>query len=143
MPQSTRPEPIPRLSGITAYEPPRSGCPTDLPLDVNEGRIPDPDLFSVLAEYGVDCLRRYPDRRSLETALAARLEIPPASVLVTAGADDALDRLCRVYLNHDRSLVVGVPTFEMIPRYARLTGADCSKFPGQAAFIPWPKCWNR
>ncbi|MFH1844963.1 MAG: aminotransferase class I/II-fold pyridoxal phosphate-dependent enzyme, partial [bacterium] len=127
----SRPDPVPRLGGITAYDPPRASCPTDLQLDVNEGRIPASDLLSLLTGHGADCLRRYPDRRSLEAALAARLEMPPSSVLVTAGADDALDRICRAYLDSDRSLVVGVPTFEMIPRYARLTGA-------RVLDVPWP-----
>ncbi len=35
-----------------------------------------------------------------------------------AGGDDALDRLCRAWLAPGRSIVLPVPTFEMIPRYA-------------------------
>jgi histidinol-phosphate aminotransferase len=103
----------------------------DLRLDGNEGRIPPVDLLDRLAAHGPEIVRRYPDRAELEATLAARVGLSPEAVLVTAGADDALDRLCRAYLEPGRNLVVATPTFEMIPRYARLAGA-------KVRTTPWP-----
>jgi histidinol-phosphate aminotransferase len=44
-------------------------------------------------------------------------------VVVTAGGDDALDRVCRAFLAPGRRAVTTSPTFEMIPRAARAVGA--------------------
>jgi len=53
----------------------------------------------------------------------------PAEVVVTAGADDALARILRAVLAPGRNMVLPVPTFEMIDRYARLTGGDIVPVP--------------
>jgi len=126
-----KPQPVSVLRDVTAYNPGRSACPVDLRLDGNEGRAPSSTLIDALAAAGPEALRRYPDRGPLEARLAAGLDLPPEAVLVTAGADDALDRLCRAYLAPARNLVVAVPTFTMIPRYARLAGAEIRE-------VPWP-----
>lgn len=118
------PLPVTGLRSVTPYQPGRTACPTDLRLDGNEGRTPPERLLDRLVDAGTEVLRRYPERRTLEERLADRLRLDPAGVLVTAGADDSLDRICRAYLDTARNLVVAVPTFEMIPRYARLTGAS-------------------
>jgi histidinol-phosphate aminotransferase len=124
MMKRTTPRPVARLAGETGYDPVRSACPTDLKLDGNEGPEPSPDCLERLVAAGTETLRRYPDSRGLEALLAARLGVEAPRVLVTAGADEALDRICRAYLDGSRTLVTAVPTFEMIPRYARLAGAD-------------------
>ncbi|MDX2473508.1 MAG: aminotransferase class I/II-fold pyridoxal phosphate-dependent enzyme [Candidatus Krumholzibacteria bacterium] len=118
------PVPVPGLSTLDAYDPGGTTCPTDLRLSGNEGRAPSRELLLKLTEAGVEGLRRYPDRRPLEVRLADLNGLKPENVLVTAGADDALDRICRTYLDSARNLVVATPTFEMIPRYARLAGAE-------------------
>jgi histidinol-phosphate aminotransferase len=118
-------------------------CPTDLRLDGNEGRTPSPRLQDVLAKVDPEVLRRYPDRGPLESQLAETLNISADSVLVTAGADDALDRICRSYLDSSRQLVTAVPTFEMIPRYARLAGASVRTVPWPGAAFPLDAILNR
>jgi HAD superfamily hydrolase (TIGR01548 family) len=115
---------VSRLTGETAYSPVRSGCPTDLRLDGNEGRTPPQVCLDGLVAAGTEALRLYPDSGSLTSRLAEKWGLEPRSVLVTAGADEALDRICRAYLDDSRTLVVATPTFEMIPRYARLAGAE-------------------
>ena len=103
----------------------------DLHLDGNEGLAPDARLLDELAPLGREVMGRYPDSSALEERLAAGLGIEPGRVLVTGGADDALDRVCRAFCCADRELVQTVPTFEMIARYARLTGAAVIE-------VPWP-----
>jgi len=72
----------------------------------------------------MDGLETYPDTGELETELAARWRIGPGQVIVTAGADDALDRSCRAYLAPGRVAVLTDPTFAMLPRYAAMQGAE-------------------
>lgn len=132
----TTPRPISRLAGESAYSPVRSACPTDLRLDGNEGRTPPEAYLNRLVAAGTESLRRYPDSSQLESRLAEILGRDPASVLVTAGADEALDRICRAYLDDTRTLIVASPTFEMIPRYARLAGAEVRETAWPAGAFP-------
>ena len=112
---------------LVAYR--RQPAPTGaLRLDANEGPLPElpPDTWPVAA----DVLRRYPDAAPLEADLARRFAGDAARVLVTAGGDDGIDRLCRRCLGAGRELVVTEPTFEMFARHARLAG-------GSLRSVPW------
>ncbi len=81
-------------------------------------------------------LRRYPDASKLEQKLADRLGCAPECVLVTAGADEAIDRVCRAWLGPDREMLLPVPSFEMIPRYAALAGATVRTVPWSEGALP-------
>lgn len=115
------------------YLVPRPRGPVDLKLDGNEGAAPPASLLGVLAASaeGVELLRRYPHAGGLERSLAVRHGVAPERVVVTAGADDALDRCCRALLGPGRELVMPVPSFEMLGRYARLTSAAVCE-------VAWP-----
>lgn len=125
----TSPFLTPRLASWTAYKVPRHPAPIDLFLDGNEGLSPPPELLRWLAEAPVDVVRRYPSAQHLEARLAALHGVDPARVMVAAGGDDAIDRLCRAVLCEGRTLVLPTPTFEMIARYARLAGAEVLEVP--------------
>jgi histidinol-phosphate aminotransferase len=113
-----------------------------LKLDSNEGPQPPPALLAALATLDPDVLRRYPDVATLEATLARRVGVSPDRVIVTAGADDAIDRVCRAYLGTGRPMVLSEPTFEMFDHFAKLSGAAalvrvpwrCGEFP-LAAFL--------
>ena len=92
-----------------------------LKLDANEGRPPTMALPDLLQP---ERLCRYPEKLALEQRLAALHGISPEQVLVTGGGDEAIDRICRAFLCQGREIVTTDPTFEMIGRYARLTGSD-------------------
>ncbi|MFH1532175.1 MAG: aminotransferase class I/II-fold pyridoxal phosphate-dependent enzyme [Pseudomonadota bacterium] len=113
-----------------AYRPPSRPPYIDLLLDGNEGRPPALRVGALLDAAGPDLLRRYPDAAPLAARIAARHGLDPARVLATAGADDGLDRCIRAYADAGRAVVHTEPTFEMIPRYARLAGA-------QVHGVPW------
>ncbi len=115
-------KPARRVQGVTAYAVPRHPAPCDLDLRGNEGARPDPALCGAVR--GVEVLRAYPDTADVRERLAAWLDVPVEQVLVTAGGDDALDRLCRATLEEGRTLVMPLPGFEMTKRYARLAGAE-------------------
>lgn len=123
--------PTSRFAGQTGYRVPRHPAPVDLHLDGNEGAVPPPDLLDALAARGPDAFRRYPDAAPLAARIAARLGLAAEQVMVTAGADEAIERLCRAVLAPGRALVLPVPSFEMIERYARIAG-------GELVAVPWP-----
>ena len=101
-----------------------------LRLDGNEGDYPPSLLLRQLASLETAALRDYPDASDLEREIAIRFGVEPERVVITAGADDALDRVCRAYLEPGRKLLVPVPTFEMIHRFAAAAG-------GSVATVPW------
>jgi histidinol-phosphate aminotransferase len=122
-------QPNPVVAREAAYKVSRHGAPIDLKLDGNEGVAPPASLLAELTD--PELMRRYPDARALEKKLAERVGVEPDQVIVTCGADDALDRACRALLWPGREVIIPVPTFEMLPRYAALTGASQRE-------VPWP-----
>lgn len=105
------------------YAPPRPDAPIDLHLDANEAPFPPIDPRTIVVREPAESLRRYPNASVLEHDIAQRLNVHPERVLVTAGADEAIDRACRAFLAPGRMLILPQPTFEMIERYARAAGA--------------------
>src|SRR5213596_591593 len=100
-----------------------------LRLNSNEGPRAPQALLAELAALDPELLRRYPDATAVETALAARMGVSPERVVVTAGADEALDRICRVYAGPDRAVLLPEPTFDMLERFAALAGAPLVRVP--------------
>jgi len=103
-----------RVNPAWAYqEPSRARAPAPalspagvLRLDRNEGLLPSSDALAELAHADPELLRRYPDVSALTAMLAARLGVAPERVIVTAGADEAIDRICRAFLAPGRTLLV-------------------------------------
>jgi len=111
-------------AAIAPYAPQILAGPMSLKLDANEGPAPPPSLLEAVRDVGAELLRRYPSARRLEAVLAERLEVGAESVVVTAGVDDGLERAARVALCAGREAILAVPTFEMLERYVRSSGAD-------------------
>lgn len=115
----------------TTYAPPGFAAPIALDLSRNEGRAPrglalPPDLLAAAD------LARYPDMEALRAAFACRHGVDTDAVLVTAGADDALLRLCLLTLRSGGEAIVPAPTFEMIDRYVAMAG-------GALRTVAWPE----
>ena len=130
-------EPSLLIQGLTPYRPPRFVAPVDLRLDANEGAPPPAELLEEVAAAGPEVVCHYPNATALEGMLAERLGVEPEQVLVTAGADDAIERIMRSALAPGREMVFPVPTFEMIPRYAKLTG--CTPVEVEWSEGPFPR----
>ncbi|MFZ9887153.1 MAG: TIGR01548 family HAD-type hydrolase [Myxococcota bacterium] len=128
--------PAPGLEGVSSYKVPRARAPTDLRLDGNEGRAPSRDLLRVLDDLENGTLARYPDTTKLREQLASLHDVSSAQVIVTAGADEVLDRICRAVLAPGREVILPVPGFEMMPRYARLAGATIVEVVWRGATFP-------
>ncbi len=124
-------KPSPAIAGITAYAVPRPPIPVDLYLHGNEGPTPPASVLAAIEARGTDLLRDYPDASALEALIAARNGVDTDRVIVTAGADDALDRICRSMLCAGRTLVLPEPTFVMFRRFAARAG-------GEVVSVDWP-----
>jgi histidinol-phosphate aminotransferase len=108
------------MNAPNAYRVPRAAAPCDLFLDGNEGLgLSDEETRAALATCAPK-LSRYPNDTRLTESLATRWGLSSNQVLVTAGGDDALDRICRVALREGGELILPVPGFEMVRRYAQL-----------------------
>ncbi len=128
--------PVPAIGEMEEYSVPVTGASIDLWLNANEGGIAPPDLLNEATRAEPEIVRRYPGAGGLREKLAERLEVEPDRVLVTNGSNDALDRACRTVLTTGREMIVPVPTFAMMLRYARLTGAELRTVPWLAGPLP-------
>ncbi|MCP4837453.1 MAG: aminotransferase class I/II-fold pyridoxal phosphate-dependent enzyme, partial [Phycisphaera sp.] len=73
---------------------------------------------------------RYPTTAELEEAIAVRWRTQPDRIVVTAGADDAIDRICTAFLGSGSRVVMTDPTFCMIRR-------SCSRRTTDILSVPW------
>lgn len=110
--------------------------PCDLRLDGNEGPAPPPRWLEALRALSPEDLRRYPDETAVRRAVARGAALDPERVVLTTGADEALDRICRTWLGPGRSLVVAEPTFAMLPRYVAQAGAELVGVPDDGDRYP-------
>jgi histidinol-phosphate aminotransferase len=106
------------------YRVERHSAPISLHLDGNEGDVPSADVCEALRTLDAQALQRYPSAGVLEAQIAKTQGIDAGRVLVTAGGDEGLLRICRAFLGPDRNLVLPVPTFEMIARFAAWSDAE-------------------
>lgn len=114
-------EPVSAIAGAVPYSRGHETRPIDLRLEANECAFAPPDL---LRHVSAADLGRYANPRDLERRLGALWGFGPEHVLVTAGADEALHRLCIVTLEPGRRAILPEPTFEMLDRYVRNSGAE-------------------
>lgn len=121
---------------MSAYSPSRAAAPTDLNLAGNEGVGPDPALLRELESAGTEVLRCYPGNGPLTEALASWLGIARDRVLLTAGGDEGLDRICRFALRDGGHAVLPWPGFEMTRRYLDLTSAEVTRVSWMAPRYP-------
>ncbi|MCP4899671.1 MAG: TIGR01548 family HAD-type hydrolase [bacterium] len=120
-------EPSPFVSGLKPYTPscPPSGI--DLFLDANEAPSAPLGVSSKLIEAMASGVNRYPSCVTLEAGIAGNLGCSPASIVVTAGVDDALERAIRSVCSPGKRLIMSTPSFEMISRFATLAGAEADE----------------
>jgi histidinol-phosphate aminotransferase len=124
-------KPSPTVAGTVRYSVPQPLHKVELRLDGNEGPFPDPSISEAFTANTAALARNYPSAKELESVIAARLDVDPARVLVTAGGDDAILRACVSVLAPGRKLLLPVPTFEMFGRFCKLAG-------GETVTLPWP-----
>ncbi len=121
-----------RMLGQTGYRPPLLAGEIQLRLDRNEGRgsLEQLGAGELLGSGGRELARRYPQPSGLQRELATKFGVGLEQVLVTAGGDDSLCRICQAFLDPGSEILLPSPTFEMIAKYAGLAG-------GVIREVPW------
>jgi HAD superfamily hydrolase (TIGR01548 family) len=120
-------QPVPALEKLSRYSVGRPAFETDLVLDFNESLEPLPVSGDAP---NVPDAHLYPWTDRLRALLAERLEIDTDRLIVTCGADDALERAVRSVCCPGRRAVMMQPTYGMPRRYATLSGVEI-------ATVPW------
>lgn len=82
---------------------------------------------------------RYPDSGRIERVLARRECVEPDRIVATAGADDAIDRVCRACLEPGSSVLLAEPTFTMFRRFSEAQGAAVRSVPWLSGSFPTSK----
>ncbi len=115
-------EPVPALGKLPQYSVGRPPFEIDLILDFNESLAPLP--LGGASGVEVPDANLYPWTEKLETQLAGRLGVEAERVIVTCGADDALERSVRSVCCPGRRAVMVKPTYGMPWRYAITCGVE-------------------
>jgi histidinol-phosphate aminotransferase len=119
-----------------AYNPPAFKNEITLQLSRNESTCPIDDLQDQLAQQS-DLVSRYPDHLALQSAIAGWVGVASDRIVVTAGGDDAIDRIMRRSISSDRPHVVcHAPSFEMIGVYANNYGGKLVETVWQSGAFP-------
>ncbi len=124
-----------RVADVPAYVRPASGFKVDLKLDSNECPTAA-TLMADLLNISPASVTNYPSTRSLEVVLAERSGADSERVILTAGADDALNRIILALVQSGRNIVTTTPTFEMIGVYARQAGGGVQAVPWMSGPMP-------
>jgi histidinol-phosphate aminotransferase len=118
---------------VVAEMEPYTGAPPDplieLKLDSNESLSPVPPLDENRWVDGDWRPNRYLRTTTVEDRLARRFGVARDRVVVTAGADDAIERSVRAVCRPGCEAVVTVPAFEVLERYVLLAGATLVRVP--------------
>ena len=121
-------EPVSVLAELTTYTTGRPARGIDLVLDFNE-RLAAPDALASVEGADAWHVNRYPELGALEPLIAERLGIPPSAVLVTGGADDALERTVRSVCVPGHRAIMTTPSYGMIRRFIKIAGAELVELP--------------
>jgi histidinol-phosphate aminotransferase len=106
------------------YHSPLSSPSVDLRLDMNESTTGcSPRVLAKLNSMDARTLAQYPRREAGEKLVADFLGVAPQQFLLTNGADEAIDLLCRAYLEPENEIVIVVPTFGMYEVFAQMENA--------------------
>jgi histidinol-phosphate aminotransferase len=127
------------VKGLPVYSPGRSpeeiartyGISECIKMASNENPLgPSPLAMQAIAG-NLDSINIYPDGDSCElrAALAERLGTGEENILVTHGADEALDLIAFAFLEEGDEIVVGDPTFTSYELAALTMGANIVRVP--------------
>jgi histidinol-phosphate aminotransferase len=109
---------------MPAYRSGFNHVPVDLRLDMNENTTGcSPRVMARIRELSANTVAYYPDRERAERMVGQFLGRPVSQVLLTNGADEAIDLVCRAFLEPDDEAIVVTPTFPMYEVFVCGVGA--------------------
>src|SRR6266567_4337148 len=111
------------IQNLREYRPPL-GNRLGLRMDFNENTVgASPRVLQCLRELTLEQLARYPERESVELALARFFRVRPEELLLTNGIDEAIHVICETYLDPQVQAIIVVPTFGVYELFVGATGA--------------------
>jgi histidinol-phosphate aminotransferase len=117
------------------YHSPLSSPTIDLRLDMNESTTGcSPRVLAKLNSMSAKTLALYPRREPGEKLVADFLGISADQVLLTNGADEGIDLLCRAFLEPGNEIIVVTPAFAMYEVFAQTEDAKVVRVPAEAEF---------
>jgi histidinol-phosphate aminotransferase len=120
---------------MRAYSSPLETPPADLRLDLNENTTGcSPRVLAKLRSIDASTLSLYSSRESRERLVADSVGVQPGQLILTNGADEAIDLLCRAYLDAGDEIIVVVPAFAMYEVFAQASGAKVVRVPAGPEF---------
>lgn len=121
---------------IYPYESPLIGAGPKLRLDMNESTTGcSPRVLAKLRQLDAKTLALYTPREPGERLVATFLGLSSAQVLLTNGADEAIDLLFRGFLEPQDEVVFVVPGFGMYEIFARASGGKAVRVPAGPDFV--------
>lgn len=111
------------LRGLHPYAATDAGDAVDLSDNTSLWGAPPPALTAVQT-LGPERLARYPTKPAadLDAALASYAGVTPDRIVPGCGSDDLLDCAMRAFAEPGDTVAFAVPTFSMIPAFARING---------------------
>jgi histidinol-phosphate aminotransferase len=120
---------------VPPYRTPCESFPIELHLDMNENTSGcSPRVLAKLQEIRSNTIALYPDRERAEKLVAEFLGRQASQVLLTNGADEAIDVLCRAFLEPGDEVILITPAFPMYEIFALAAGAKIVKIPAGDEF---------
>src|ERR1051326_2806522 len=117
------------------YHSPLSSPTIDLRLDMNESTTGcSPRVLAKLNSMAAKTLALYPRREPGEKLVADFLGLKSEQVLLTNGADEGIDLLCRACLEPGDEIIVITPAFAMYEVFAQTEDAKVVRVPTDANF---------
>lgn len=109
---------------IELYDPKRVPCAIDLSDNTNLFGVA-PSVQALLRELPPALVTRYPPvfADELKLALARRHGVAPENVTTGCGSDDVIDSAMRAFAESGDTVAYPVPTFGIIPTFARMNAA--------------------
>ena len=116
------------IEKMKPYKPPLEGRSDQeyLLLDFNERTTgASPKVKEALRNFiDADRLQVYPEYGNLEAKIARYAEVPDSEVMVTNGADQGIDVICRAHLADGDKVIIPYPSFAMHYQSAGIQGAE-------------------
>jgi len=112
------------------YHSPLSSPTIDLRLDMNESTTGcSPRVLAKLNSMSAKTLALYPRREPAEKLVADFLGLAGEQVLLTNGADEGIDLVCRAYLGPGDEMIFVTPAFAMYEVFAQTEDAKIVRVP--------------
>jgi histidinol-phosphate aminotransferase len=123
------------IQKLREYRPPL-GNRLGLRMDFNENTVgASPRVLQCMRELKLEQLAQYPERESVELALAEFFRVRAEQLLLTNGVDEAIHLICETFLEpHDQAVIV-VPTFGIYELFVGATGAKAIPVLAQQDFV--------